>query len=69
MDFVKDSLAHAAQHIRKVGEMLATVPLEIAKTYQKDWLQLVTAALQTTEAARHAAAAGVERFTVVARKD
>jgi hypothetical protein len=69
LDFVKETLDHAAQHTRTVREMLATVPLEIAKTYQNDWLQLVTTALQTNEAAGHVAAASVERFSVVAHND
>ena len=63
LDFVKDSLEHAAQHTRKVGEMLSALPLEMAKTYQEDWLQLVTAAVRTTEAAGHAVAAKVEHLS------
>jgi hypothetical protein len=56
LDFVKQSLEHAAEHTRKVCEMVTTLPLEMAKTYQTDWLQLINAAVQTTEAAAHAAA-------------
>ncbi|MGH6848694.1 MAG: phasin family protein [Methylocella sp.] len=58
MEFVKDSLEHAAQHTKKLCEMLTALPLDMAKPYQQhDWLQLVTAAVQTTEAAGRAAAA------------
>jgi hypothetical protein len=69
MDFVKDSLEHGAQHTRKLCEMLTALPLDMAKTYQRDWLQLVTAALQSTEAAGHAAAARVERLYEVPRRN
>jgi hypothetical protein len=62
LDFVKESLEFATQHTRKVGEMLAALPLEMAKSYQEDWLQLVTAAVRTTEAAGHAVASKVEHL-------
>jgi hypothetical protein len=42
--------------------MLTALPLEMAKSYQNDWLQLVTAAVRTTEAAGHAVAAKVEHY-------
>ncbi len=63
LDFVKESLEFAAQHTRKVGEMLAALPLEMAESYQEDWLQLVTAAVRTTEAAGNAVAARVEHLS------
>jgi hypothetical protein len=70
MEFVKDSLGHAAQHTRKLCEMLTALPLEMAKPYQQhDWLQLVTAAIQATEAAGHPAAARVERLSEVPRRN
>ena len=68
-DFVKKSLEFATQHTREVGEMLAALPLEMAKTYQQDSLQLVTAAVRTTEAAGHPVAVRVECVSVVARND
>ena len=67
LDFVKESFEHAAQHTRKVADMLASLPLEMAKSYQRDWLQLVTTAVQTTEAAQHAVAARVKHLSEVPR--
>ena len=72
LDFVKESLLHAAKHTGKLCEMLATVPLEMAEPHQDDLLHLVTAAVtavQTTEAAGRAAAAKVERLTEVAHRN
>jgi hypothetical protein len=48
-DFVKESLDHAVQHTRKFIQMLATLPPAL--------VQPVNAAVDATEAARHAAAA------------
>ena len=67
LDFVKESLEFATEHTKKVGEMLAALPLEMAKSYQRDWLQLVTTAVQTTEAAQHAVAARVKHLSEVPR--
>jgi hypothetical protein len=58
-DFVKEPLDHAVQHTRKFIQMLATLPPELA--------QPVNAAVDATEAARHAAATTVERLSEVAR--
>ena len=35
LEFVRESLEFAAQHTRKVGEMLGGPPLEMAKSYQR----------------------------------
>jgi hypothetical protein len=63
LDFVKESLEFATEHTKKVGEMLTALPLEMAKSYQNDWLQLVIAAVRTTEAAGHAVTARVEHLS------
>ncbi|MGH6821075.1 MAG: phasin family protein, partial [Methylocella sp.] len=54
-DFVKESLDHAVQHTRKFIQMRATFPPTL--------VQPVNSAADATEAARHAAAAKVERLS------
>ena len=58
MDFAKESLEHAEQHSQKLCEMLAAFPLKMAKTYQDDWLQLITGGTDD-RGSRHAVAARV----------
>jgi hypothetical protein len=59
-DFLKESMEHAVQHTRKYIEMLANFPHEL--------VQPVNVAVETAEAARHAAAEKVERLSEVARR-
>jgi hypothetical protein len=57
-DFLKESMEHAVQHIRKYIEMLATFPHELVEP--------VNVAVAIAEAARHATAASVEHLSDVA---
>lgn len=59
-DFLKESMEHAVQHTKKYIEMLATFPHEL--------VQPVNVAVETAEAASHAAAEKVERLSEVARR-
>jgi hypothetical protein len=59
-DFLKESMEHAVQHTRKYIEMLATFPHEL--------VQPVNVAVETAEAAGHAAAATVGRLSEVVPK-
>jgi phasin family protein len=59
-DFLKESMEHAVQHIRKYIEMLATFPHELVEP--------VNAAVKIAEATRYATAASVEHLSEVARK-
>jgi hypothetical protein len=54
-DWLKESMEHAVQHTRKYMEMLATFPHEL--------VQPVNVAVETAEAARHAAAAKAGRLS------
>ncbi|MGC2221486.1 MAG: phasin family protein [Methylocella sp.] len=48
-DFMKEAFEHAAQHGRKLGELVAAFPAEITQTYQEAWLKSVSAATKATE--------------------
>jgi len=67
--FVKEAFEHAAEHTRKFSELAAAFPIELTKTYQDAWTKSVSAAVQTTEAARKAVAGNVERFSDAFHKD
>jgi phasin family protein len=60
-DFVKESLEHAVQHARTFIQMVVTLPPEL--------VQPVNPAVDAAGAARHAAAARIERLSEVASKD
>ncbi|MGH6852826.1 MAG: phasin family protein [Methylocella sp.] len=59
-DFLRESMEHAVQHTRTYIAMLATFPREL--------IQPVNVAVETAEAARHAAAATIRRLSEVADK-
>ncbi|WOJ89310.1 phasin family protein [Methylocapsa polymorpha] len=67
--FVKEAFEHAAQHTKKFSDLFAAFPIELTKTYQEAWTKSVDAAVQTTEAARKAVAANVERLSDAVRKE
>lgn len=67
--FMKEAFEHAAQHTRKFSELVAAFPIDLTKTYQDAWTKSVNVAMQTTEAARKAVAANVERFSEAVHKD
>ena len=60
-DFVKESLEHAVQPARTFIQMVVTLPPEL--------VQPVNPAVDAAGAARHAAAARIERLSEVASKD
>jgi hypothetical protein len=60
-DFVEETLEHVVQHARTFVQMLATFPPGVE--------QPANAAVDATEAARHAAAASVARLSEFARVD
>jgi hypothetical protein len=66
--FLKEAFEHAAQHTRRLNELLTTLPLELTKSYQEVLTKCVNAAVQTTEAASQAAATQAERFSESVRR-
>jgi hypothetical protein len=67
--FVKEAFDKAAVHTKRFGELMTAFPMEMTKTYQDALTKCVSAAVKTTEAAGHAMAANVERFSDTVKKD
>lgn len=67
-NYVRGAIENASQHARKLGELAAAFPAEIAKSYQDAWLKSVSAGIEAVETASKSAADAETKFTEAIKK-
>lgn len=60
--YVREALEHAMRHTRRLGELMASVPLEMSKSCGEAWSKSMKTAMKTTEEASEKAVANAERL-------
>jgi hypothetical protein len=60
--YMREVLEHFMQHTRKFTELIASVPLEMSRSYTEAWSKSVKTAIETTEDAAEKTLANAERL-------